>query len=330
MANKKVRVAVIGAGNMGRYHVRNYMNIPQANLVAIADLNPATEHMAKEHGIKHYINYKEMLDNENLEAVSIVVPTPFHAQVGKDVITRGINALVEKPIAASVAQANKLIELAKKHKVVFTVGHIERFNPVVRKLKQLIDSGKLGTVSSIVSKRVGGFPQVEPKTDVIIDLAVHDIDIMNYLLGKYPKKIHSHGSQTIHSSKVDSAHILLDYGDASGFAQANWMTPVKIRTISVTGSKGYAEGNYITQELVYYEHNMKKVNEGFETFVMTLGTPKKRTIKVAFQEPLAIELKNFLGHIRGNGKYPLVDPLDAREALRIAHAAIKKPQKGQV
>lgn len=235
---------------------------------------------------------------------------------------QGVHCLVEKPIAYSVADADKLIDMAKKHNLVFTVGHIERFNPVVQKIKSILDKGSLGEITSIVCKRVGGFPKVEPKTDVIIDLAVHDIDILNYLLGEWPKEIHSHGSRTHHSQKIDAAEILLDYGKASGFIQANWLTPVKIRTIGITGSNGYIEGNYITQELVHYKHNMQKTDE-FSNFVISLGDPEEEVIAVDFEEPLAVELKAFLGEVRDESDGRIVDPFAAREALRLALEAVK-------
>lgn len=328
--SNKVRVAVIGAGNMGRNHLRNFFLLPEADLVALADINPETQSMADEYKAKYYTDYKQMIDEMKPDAVSVVVPTSFHAEVATYAMERGIHCLLEKPITSTVEEADELIALAKKHNVVFTVGHIEHYNPVIKKLKELLDAGKVGKITSIVCKRVGGFPAVEPKTDVIIDLAVHDIDIISYLLGKQPIKIYSHGSRTYHSNKIDSAEILMDYGDVSGFVQANWLTPVKIRTIAVTGSEGYVEGNYITQELELYRHNMKKEsNEGFSNFVVKMGDPEKDIIKVDFEEPLAVELKAFLATIHGDKDIHLVDPESAREALKLALEAIK-PYEGNV
>jgi UDP-N-acetylglucosamine 3-dehydrogenase len=321
-SQQKVRVAVIGAGNMGKNHLRNYFMLPEAELVALADINPDTKALADEYHAQHFTDYKEMLDELKPDAVSIVVPTPFHAEVATEAMTRGIHVLLEKPIASTVAEADELIKLAAKYDIVFTVGHIEHYNPLIRKLKQMVDENKIGTISSVVCKRVGGFPAVEPKTDVIIDLAVHDIDIISYLLGKQPVAITSHGSRTHHSHKIDSAEILMDYGDASGFVQANWLTPVKIRTIALTGSEGYLEGNYITQELEYYQHNMERVTDGFSNFVLKMGEPQKEIIKVDFEEPLAVELKAFLSKIMGSNAH-LVSPDDAREALCLALEAVK-------
>jgi UDP-N-acetylglucosamine 3-dehydrogenase len=303
--------------------------LPDVELVGLADINPATKALADEYKTAFYTDYKDMLDELKPDAVSIVVPTPFHAEVATEVMNRGIHCLLEKPIASTVDEADALIALAKKKKIVFTVGHIEHYNPLVIELKRLLDKKTIGDITSILCKRVGGFPMVEPKTDVIIDLAVHDIGIISHLLGKKPKNLYSHGSRTHHSSKIDSAEILLDYGQASGFIQANWLTPVKIRTIAVTGSKGYIHGNYITQELEYYEHNMQKdsSNEGFSNFIVTMGEPERRIIKVNFEEPLAQELKAFLSRIEGDQKSYLVPPEAARDALELALKSVEPYDK---
>ena len=160
-----------------------------------------------------------MLDQLKLDAVSIVVPTPLHAEVATESMKRGIHVLLEKPITSTLKEADTLIALSKRKGVIFTVGHIERYNPLIRKIKQIVDERRIGEITSIVCKRVGGFPRIEPKTDVIIDLAVHDIDLIGYLLGKKPVKLYSHGSRTHHSNKIDSSEILIDYGKASGLSK---------------------------------------------------------------------------------------------------------------
>lgn len=319
---KKIKVAVIGGGNMGKNHVRTYSAIEGVELVALVDINEDTEKLAQEYSTNFYTDYKEMIDREKPEAVSIVVPTNLHFSISKFVMEKGIHCLVEKPIASTPSEGEKLVEIARKNKVVFTVGHIERFNPMIQKLKKLVEEKEIGDITSIIVKRVGGFPAVEPKTDVIIDLAVHDIDILNYLLGTSPKKVYSHGSKTLHSKEIDSAEIFLDYGGASGFIQANWITPIKIRTIAITGTKGYVEGNYITQELTYYKHTMEPKNDGFKNFVVTVGEPEKRYITDDPKEPLANELREFVEAISKRSSAKLVHPDDAIRALDIALKAL--------
>lgn len=316
--SNKIRVAVIGAGNMGKNHLRNYYVLPEAELVGLADINPSAEKLAEEYQTAFFTDYKEMLDKARPDAVSIVVPTPFHFDIAKETLERGIHCLLEKPITTTIEQADELIKLAKSKKVVFTVGHIEHYNPLIVALKRELDKGVIGEITSVVCKRVGGFPQVEPKTDVILDLAIHDIGIIGYLLNAKPRKITSHGSRTYHSSMIDSAEILLDYGVASGFIQTNWLTPVKVRTIAVTGSQGYIEGNYVTQELELYTHRMTRKPDSFSGFVMEMKAQEKQLIKVDFEEPLAKELKIFLAHISGDVSEPMVTPVEARDALRLA------------
>jgi len=327
--HKKLRVAVIGAGNMGKNHLRNYFLLSDVELVGLADINPDAKKLAEEYSTEFFTDYIEMLEAVKPDAVSVVVPTPFHAEVATNVMERGIHCLLEKPIASTTKEAQGLIQLAKDKEVVFTVGHIEHYNPLIIELKRLLDQGVVGDITSVVCKRVGGFPQIEPKTDVVIDLAVHDIGIISYILGEQPKKITSHGSRTFHSNKVDSAEILLEYKKASGFIQANWLTPVKIRTIAITGSQGYIEGNYVTQELDIYRHTLTKKFDkgGFSGFVTEMKTQEKETLHVNFEEPLARELSTFLAHIRGDTKEPLVTPEEASNALGLALRATQAYDK---
>ncbi len=329
MSKPPIRVAVIGAGNMGRNHLRTYARMDNVKIVAIVDVNKKTAELAKEYGALFLENYAPLLEDNAVDAVSIVVPTPLHHNIGLDFIKHSIHCLVEKPIASTVSEAEALIAEAERQGVVFTVGHIERYNPMIQKLKKLVDDKEIGEITSIITRRVGGFPAIEPKTDVIVDLAVHDIDVISYLLGKQPTKIYGHGSKTLHSHKIDSAELLLDYGNASGFVQANWITPVKVRNIAVTGTTGYVEGNYITQELTYYKHTMSKKNAGFKNFVSSFGEPERYHVSEDPKEPLAIELQAFIDKISG-GSPELVPPTAARDALAVVLQAIKDTATDEV
>jgi UDP-N-acetylglucosamine 3-dehydrogenase len=313
---KKTRVAVIGGGNMGLNHVRKYLQMKEVTLVAVADPNPAIASMAEEHRIGYYGDYNEMLEVEALDAVSVVVPTHLHYKIAKNVLQRGVNCLLEKPITSTIEEAQELIVLAKQDGLILTVGHVEHYNPMVSKLKEVITDGEIADVTSIVCRRVGGFPPREPATDVILDLAVHDVGVMNYLLGKIPLSVASHASRTHHTSKIDAAELLLDYGNASGFVQVNWTTPIKVRSIAITGTKGYIEANYLTQEIVIYDTNIQKTtNENFEVFIRHASELKHRTIKTKFEEPLLLELKSFIAHVNGDTATYLVTAEEAAAAL---------------
>lgn len=318
-----INVAVIGVGNMGRHHARNYFELPEANLVAVSDSRPEIgKEIAEKFNCKFYQNYRQMLRDEKIEAVSIVVPTKLHKQMAVDSIRAGKHILVEKPIASTLRDGQEIISEAKKRGVVLVVGHIERFNPAVRRLKDLIDQKKLGQIISIIAKRVGpSVPQIKD-SGVLIDLAVHDIDIMAYLLEKEPTKIYVNGGRALSGGKEDYAEIFLNYGPISGYIQVNWITPVMIRELCVTGTKGYASLNYITQELNFFQSKYKKEYNDFGDFVIKFGTPQKISIPIEHQEPLKLELKSFLKSIQDKTA-PEVSGEDGLRALRIALKALK-------
>ena len=316
--DSKLRIGVIGAGNMGKHHIRNYSEMDNVELVAIADPNPLSTKLAEAHNAKYFADFNDLLESCELDAVSIVVPTPMHHEIASNTIQRGIHTLLEKPISSTAEEALDLIKKAKEAGVVFTVGHIERFNPVIKTLKELIDTGKLGRLSSIVSQRLGDFPTNEPKSDVILDLAIHDIDIFNYLTGSSGEIIGVHGSRTFHSREIDSAEILLKYKGTSGFIQANWVTPVKIRRITLTGSNGYVEADYVTQEIKFYDSNVAEDLDNFADFVTQFSNPNTITLVVEKFEPLRKELDAFTSACMGGDSSLLVDPIDALNALESA------------
>ncbi|HBG81387.1 TPA: oxidoreductase [candidate division CPR2 bacterium] len=324
---KKLKTAVVGIGNMGRHHVRNYFEIENSDLIAITDLN---EELGKEYADKYkcryYKDYNEMIEVEKPDAVSIVVPSKFHHKVGKEILSKGIHCLIEKPIATTIEEAKDLIKTAKSNNAKLKIGHIERFNPGVVKLKELIDKGKLGNITSIIARRVGIYPPQIKDANVIIDLAVHDIDIINYLLGKKPNKVYSNGGRAIIGNREDYAEIFLKYGNISGYVQVNWITPVKIRSVAVTGTKGYAELNYVTQKLQLFYSQYSKVRDDFGDFVIKFGEPEKEDVKVENQEPLRAEIESFLDSI-AKDKEVVTSGEEGLEALTIALKAIKEISK---
>ncbi|NQY73205.1 MAG: Gfo/Idh/MocA family oxidoreductase, partial [Candidatus Margulisbacteria bacterium] len=175
----KLRVGVIGLGNMGKHHVRNYHEIPDVEVAGICDLNPDVLKLFTHYGYPMFTDLDTMLAQSNLDAVSITVPTRYHHEVAQKVIESGIHLLVEKPISDSLEQADDIVKRAKDKGVILAVGHIERFNPAVIRLKELVDSGAIGKITSIIAKRVGAFPAQIKDANVVIDLAVHDIDIFS-------------------------------------------------------------------------------------------------------------------------------------------------------
>lgn len=314
----KINVAVIGLGNMGKHHVRNYHNISKANLLAVCDLNPdLVNEFSEKYNCKGYTNLDEVLLNESIDAITLTVPTSLHYKIAKKFIEAGIHILIEKPICDNVNEAQELIDLAKKHNCTLMIGHIERFNPVVKKLKEVIDNGEVGKVTSLISRRVGAFPAQIKDANVIIDLAVHDIDIFSYLLGKHPDKIYGNAGRALIDGREDYAEIFLTYGDQNGFMQVNWITPIRIRNLAITGTKGYAELNYMTQELKLFESNYYEDHDNFGDFIIKFGNPVERHIPVEKKEPLFEELSHFVDCILEK-KQPLISGEVGLKALDTA------------
>jgi len=322
---RKLNVGVIGLGNMGSNHARNYVQMADlVNLTAVCDLQKEVVAKAcEQYHCKGYTNLDEFLSKEKLDAVSIVAPTRFHDEIATKVIEKGIHVLIEKPICDNIENAKKLIQLAKKKKVTLMVGHIERFNPGVQKVKELINSGTIGKVTSIIAKRVGAFPAQIKDANVIIDLAVHDIDIFSYLLDKQPDHIYGNAGRALINGREDYAEIFLTYGDQNGLIQVNWITPIRIRNLAITGTKGYLEMNYMTQEIVLYESNYSQDFDNFGDFIIKFGVPNKKEVVIEKKEPLKNELTHFIECIQ-TGKTPLITGKDALNALKIALTVMKK------
>lgn len=319
-----LNVAVIGCGVMGSLHARTYSNISGVKIAAVCDINKTNgKKLAGLYKTKYYSDFRKMLEKEEIQAVSITVPTALHKEVGLFCINRGINVLVEKPLAPTVEEAKLLTKAAHKRGIILTVGHIERFNPAVLKLRDLIKKGRLGKVVSIVVKRVGLFPPRIKDVNVVTDLAVHDLDIVCNLLERCPKSIFATGGNGLNANRIDYADIFLDFGKTGCYLQVNWMTPIKIRTVSITGTLGYAELDYVTQELILYKsHRNSIVPEEFKMFVAVLGKPEKVPVEVRKEEPLKLEIKDFINSVL-TGNQPLVTPEEGINAVRLSAVVLK-------
>ncbi len=299
---QKIKVGVVGTGIMGSNHARVYSELPNCELVGIADINTVlVDSIAYKYHTKAYYDYGDLL-NAGVEAVSIAVPTIFHADVASFFLRNGIHCLVEKPISVNCKDGEMLVEIARKMNKTLMIGHIERFNPAVQKMKDIIDSGKLGDVIIITSRRVGPHPPRITDVGIIIDLATHDIDIARYLYGKEPVKIYSKFG-SIKYKHEDHVIVLLDFGKGVASIEANWFTPHKVRTAVVTGTDGIAYVDYINQTISIFNSqcNMEP--------------------KIEKEEPLKREITHFVECVE-TGKTPLVTGNDGVKTLKVAINAL--------
>lgn len=317
----KLKAAVIGVGNMGKNHVRTYFEIENIDLAAVTDLNEKLgSETAQTYKTEYFKDYQEMLATIKPDMVSICVPTAYHFAVAKDCIKAGVNLLLEKPITMDVKEGQELIAMTKKHKVKMLIGHIERFNPAVKKVKEMIDKGELGEITSIMARRVGGFPPQIKDANIAVDLAIHDIDIANFLLGELPQEVVMAKRKSHIQRREDSVEIFMKYKSASAYVQANWITPVKIRKLNITGTEGYLEMDYINQKIEFYKSNYDKFLQeigDYSDYILRFSDPDQMDINVAKKEPLREEILYLADHIAKNEE---IDCNYAVEALKIAQS----------
>jgi len=310
---KRLRIAVIGAGFWGRNHVRVLSELSQAELVAVCDVNEQRAKMiAGKYNVKAYTSSKELYRKEQLDAVTICVWSTELFQESVEALNAGKHVFVEKPMASRVEEAERILETAKSEKLHLTVGFIERFNPAVRRLKKSIEEGKIGHPVSATVKRVSKWPERIGDIGVVKDTAIHDIDLMRFIFEEDPVTVYARTGSLRHKRSEDYAQVMLAFPDGkSAFLEANWLTPYKVRRLTVTGSEGIITIDYITQEIM------------IETSSQTLIP------RYEWEEPLKLELQHFVDSVLNNNN-PMVTGLDGVKALKIAEAILESAEKNRL
>lgn len=317
---------------MGKNHARVYSELAEANLVAVSDANAATaEAIGKTFGAAAYSDYRELLEKEKPEAVSVAVPTAMHEQVVTDVLNSGANVLVEKPIAATIEEGQRLIALAKQKNLKLQVGHIVRFNPAIQELKKRLNAGELGRIYQVFCRRAGPFPARIRDVGVVIDLAPHDVDIIRFLTGLDPIRLFAETEQRIHTEHEDLLWGMLRLPDGiTASVEINWLTPTKIREVLVLGERGLFRVDDLTQDLYFYE-NAQATGLAWDSLKNLRGVSEGGMVRFAFQrfEPLKAELQGFLKAVAENTPVP-VSGEDGLAALKIALALVESGKTHQV
>ncbi|MCX8150425.1 MAG: Gfo/Idh/MocA family oxidoreductase [Candidatus Bathyarchaeota archaeon] len=310
---KKLGVAVIGTGFWGKNHARVYKELPNTELVAICDVNAErAKNIAAQFGVKAYTNSGRMLKNRQIEAVSVCTWSTMLAKEALKALNAGKHVLVEKPMATNTRQAENLLKTAEENSLHLTVGFLMRFIPGLQLIRDAVASKKIGDLVSVTAKRVSEWPERIGDVGVVKDTAIHDIDVMRFIVNEDPISVYAKMGSMRHRKFEDYAQIMLTYeGGKSAFIESNWLTPYKTRLLSVTGSDAIMKLDYITQEL-WVES-------------------KKETVqpRLPFQEPLKMELQHFAECVLEKKK-PLVTGVDGLKALQIAIAAQKSSSKNAV
>jgi len=325
-----LRAAVIGVGSMGANHARVYARMPHTTLVAFADLDPALrDRISRTYKARPYTDYREMIEKEHLDVVTVALPTHLHRQAAMATMSAGIHTFVEKPLADSVIAGREMIEASHRHDVLLGVGHIERFNPAVIALKERLDEGQLGKIYQIHARRIGPFPPRIKDVGVVFDLATHEVNIMEYLTGAGIRSVSAVVKQTLHDKHEDMVSGILRFDDGViGMFDINWLTPTKIRQLTVLGERGMFQVNYLTQELWFYENRSA---QDHWLGLVTVGVTEGNVIKyeLARVEPLRAELETFVDAIN-HGYNGLVNGEEGLRAVFLAEQILRASYEHQV
>lgn len=328
-----VKVAVIGAGSMGMNHLRVLRDFPEdeVQLVGVAETHePSLARAMGRFHIAGFTDYQQMLDQARPDLVAVVVPTHAHFEVAAAVLDAGSHVLIEKPITASIDEAMTLLTKATDGKRKIAVGHVERFNPAVIELKRQISAGSLGQIFSLHARRLGPFPPRIRDVGVILDLATHDLDVMRYLTTAEVEYVYAESQQQVHQRHEDLLLGLIRFSNrAIGVLDVNWLTPTKVRELSVTGERGMYLVNYLSQDLYFYENDYTTTTWDALRSITGVSEGTMSRLKVQKAEPLRLEYEDIFAALR-NDTEPTVSGEDGLAVLHLAHQLIKATQSREV
>lgn len=312
----KIRVGVVGVGHLGQHHARIYSASKQAKLVGVVDLD-----QKRAQGIGHryhtqaYTDYSRLVDQ--VDAVSIVVPTSMHYEVAKDFLNWGVDVLVEKPFTTTLAEAEELTEIAKKRQLILQVGHSERFNPAITALNEHVKYPLF-----IEAHRLGPFVARGLDVDVILDLMIHDLDIIQAIVPSPIKQIHASGIPVL-SRQIDIATTRLEFENGCvANITCSRVSTEQMRRLRIFQESQYLVVDYLNQELTSYKL-APEPNPEENKRSLALKTNKVPTIP---QEPLKAELNAFLECVKDRSR-PIVSGAEGHRALKLALAILEQIDK---
>jgi predicted dehydrogenase len=299
----RVKVGIIGVGYLGMQHARILSYLEDAELKAVADLDlQKAMQIGNRHGVGYYQNYEDMLDE--IDAAVVATPTSEHFPISLSLLRRGKPVLVEKPIAETVEQGEQLVAEASSNGLVFQVGHLERFNPAVEAVENLIREPRF-----IEVQRLGSFSSRSLDIDVVLDLMIHDLDIIMAMIKDEVNAIRATGIHVL-SEKIDIANARLEFNSGCvATLTASRVHQGKVRKLRIFEPTVYYSIDYIDQEV--------------KIFPLDRSQTDVRTLRIQKEEPLKRELNNFLDCIR-LGKTSKVSGEEGLRALKLAYSVLKE------
>jgi predicted dehydrogenase len=300
----KIRAAVIGVGYLGRFHAQKYQSLPDVDLVGLCDTNASRHEMLQsEFSVPVYTHYEDLLDK--VDAVSIAAVTQQHYDIAKECLSRGIHVLVEKPITETVEQANKLIALANQNHCVFQVGHLERFNAA-----RLALDNYLANPLFIESQRLSPFNPRGTDVNVVLDLMIHDIDLIHSMIKSPIKTIHAYGTPVLTQGiDIANAHLIFENGTVANVT-ASRVSFKTLRKMRIFQKENYISVDYHAKELAIFKKGQGELIKGIPNIIQ-----HKETFEQG--DALLLEIKAFL-HAITTKTAPLISGEDGKEALSVA------------
>ena len=310
----RVRVGVVGVGALGHHHARVYASLPNTTLIGVADTLPGrANEIAGPLGTQAFTSYRGLLGK--VDAVSIATPTTLHAEIGERFLKEGAHVLVEKPISQTLDDADRLIRAARDNNRVLQVGHLERFNPAVRALREIVRKPRF-----FEAHRMGLFSPRSLDIDVVLDLMIHDLDIISVLVPSPPIHVSAVGIAIL-TNRIDIANARIQFSDGCvANVTASRVSMEKIRKLRLFQKQEYISLDYTRQDIAVFGLNRSTTGSLPEIVSRKLTPPRK--------EPLEEELSAFLNASRGLGPVECKGE-DGRKALELALQILAQAEKAQ-
>jgi predicted dehydrogenase len=303
-----MRLAVVGVGHLGKHHARILKSIPGVELVGVADVNRArADDVAREHGTRSFGDWRELVGQ--VDAVTIATPTVVHLEIAEAFLDRKVHVLVEKPMTPTTTEADRLLQVAGERGVRLAVGHTERFNPAVERVKPLVQAPRF-----IEVHRLGTFPERSLDIDVVFDLMIHDLDVVLDIVGGEVAAIEAVGVPVL-TPRVDIANVRLRFANGCiANLTASRISRDRVRKIRFFQRDAYVSVDYAAQEaevwrLVPRDGGMPAIEGG--------------KLEIPRDEPLKRELEDFVAAIR-DGRAPAVTGEQGRAALELAERVVAR------
>lgn len=322
----KLRVGVVGVGHLGKHHARIYHSLEGVELTGVVDIDPKkAEEIAAANQTKSFVDFHEIFGR--VDAVSVAVPTSAHVEIASEFVKRGIHVLVEKPLAKSPEEAKKLVALAAEHKAILQVGHVERFNPAVTAVQEVIGSPRF-----LECHRLAPFSFRSVDIDVVMDLMIHDIDIILHLVKSPLKKVDAVGVSLLFG-KEDIANARLEFEDGCvANVTASRISEKAMRKMRIFSEDSYASVDFQEKSVRLFKRSgelkgLKLPVDRAPSLADLASLPKEfysvKDLTVASAEPLAEELKAFVRAVK-TGSRPIVSGDDALRAMETAAAILRE------